>query len=256
MNPSRALLRTFWPAVILLAVAIALFEILPMDVWLQDRLYNFTTHKWLVDSNDAIPRLLLYTGPKRLLLVTGLLLGIACFLPTKIRERYLPDETSRRQWLVVMVTLASAPLLISSLKAVTHVFCPYELVRYGGREAYKPTFGRYAKAERPPRFGRGFPAGHASGGFALLSLAGIGVSRRARFGGLIIGLSAGSLMGGYQILKGAHFLSHTIVTALVCWLVFLGWHHLIIASRAAAGEGNAALLPSYSPRRPTSAREA
>jgi membrane-associated PAP2 superfamily phosphatase len=231
--------------VILLAVVIAVFEILPIDVWLQDHLYNFTTHKWLIDSKDAIPRLLFYTGPKRLLLMTGLLLGIACFLPLRIRQRYLPDDGSRRQWLVVLATLASAPLLISSLKAITHVFCPYELVRYGGREDYQPTFKRYVKEDRPGRFGRGFPAGHASGGFALLSLAGLGASRRLRAWGLTIGLSAGTLMGGYQILKGAHFLSHTIVTALVCWLVFLGWHHLVVASRAAEKKEDGSLLPAY-----------
>jgi membrane-associated PAP2 superfamily phosphatase len=44
-----------------------------------------------------------------------------------------------------------------------------------------------------------------------------------------VGLTAGTVMGVYQMLKGAHYLSHTLVTALVCWLIFLLWRRIFRA---------------------------
>lgn len=218
--------RTLWPAVILLAAVILLFEITPLDLWLQDHFYN-PRSEWLIDSKEPTLRALFYSGPKRLLYLFGAFLVAACFGPARIRERLISDPGQRRDWIVVLATLISAPLLISTSKSVTHVFCPFELVRYGGKHDYKPICEFYTDQDRPSEFGRGFPAGHASGGFALLSLAGIGRSRGTRLTGLAVGIAAGGLMGTYQILKGAHFLSHTLVTALVCWIVFLILHRLI-----------------------------
>jgi membrane-associated PAP2 superfamily phosphatase len=36
---------------------------------------------------------------------------------------------------------------------------------------------------------------------------------------LACGLAAGWIVGVYQILKGAHYVSHTIVTMLLAWLI-------------------------------------
>lgn len=233
LNSDRTLQRSFWPVLILLALVMMAFEIAPvLDLGLQDRFYDPVAGRWLVDADDPMLRLFFYTGPKQLLFVFGIVLGLVCFGPARLRRRFMPTERLRRGWMVVFATLVTAPLLVSSLKAVTHVFCPHELSRYGGKEAYQPVFERYAGEDRPERFGRGFPAGHASGGFALLSLAGVGVAWRRRLAGIGVGLVAGSSMGIYQMMKGAHFLSHTMVTLLVCWLVFLVWHRVLVLGRA------------------------
>lgn len=218
--------KTLWPAVILLVAVIAAFELLPLDIWLQDHFYD-AHHGWWVNAKAPLPKLLFYTGPKFLLLLLGIWLFIACFSPKKIRMRIMPDEQKRRDWIVVLATLIIAPLLISTLKATTHVFCPYQLSRYDGTNEYVPTFERYTEANRPSRYGKGFPAGHASGGFALLSLAGVGRRRASVLAGAAVGISAGIIMGIYQMFKGAHFLSHTLVTGLICWLVFLVLRRLI-----------------------------
>jgi membrane-associated PAP2 superfamily phosphatase len=34
-------------------------------------------------------------------------------------------------------------------------------------------------------------------------------------------------MGGYQMLKGAHYLSHTVVTMLLAWIVLLVWRRVV-----------------------------
>ncbi|MGC4074573.1 MAG: phosphatase PAP2 family protein [Nibricoccus sp.] len=124
---------------------------------------------------------------------------------------------------MVLLTLASGPALIGIGKAVTNIFCPSEITRYGGDVSYVRVFECYPPGQRPARRGRCFPAGHASGGFALLSLAGLARTRRGQLLGAGSGLALGSIMGLYQMLKGAHYLSHTIVTAVVTWLLFLLW---------------------------------
>jgi len=88
--------------------------------------------------------------------------------------------------------------------------------------------------QRPKKRGRCFPAGHASGGYALFSLAGLATSRRGRWIGVSIGLVVGGAMGGYQMLKGAHYLSHTVVTVFVCWIVFLLLRRLFKAAERVA----------------------
>ncbi len=230
MNQHRLMDRSLWPTVLLLIAVFAFFEISNTDLWLQDFFYNHSTKKWIVDANDPTLRLLFYTGPKALIWIfAAAIIGI-CVGPEKVSRRL---HLGRREMLIVIATLATAPSLVALSKATTNVFCPYELSRYDGKYAYKKVFEIYHPAERPvtkkgkPARGRGFPAGHASGGFALLSLAGLATTRRGRWVGASVGFALGTWMGVYQMLKGAHFLSHTLITALFCWIVFLSWRRLL-----------------------------
>ena len=132
---------------------------------------------------------------------------------------------------VVIATLATVPALIATSKATTNVFTLDAIRRYGGGAPYVKVMESYPENDRPQRRGRGVPAGHASGGFALLALAGLAVTRRGRGIGLAVGLGCGTMMGVYQMLKGAHYLSHTLITALFCWIVFLAYRRLLRVAR-------------------------
>lgn len=229
--------RTLWASIALLVAVFGLFEFTSLDVAIQDFFYDAATQKWWVEANAAVPRLLFYTGPKVAIWGFALVLIGLCLAPQKFRKRVFPSHLGRRELWIVIATLATAPALVSLSKATTNVFCPYELTRYGGSVAYKKVCETYAPHERPMKRGksargRGFPAGHASGGFALLSLAGLGATRRARWIGGWVGLGLGTWMGVYQMLKGAHFLSHTLVTAVFCWIVFLLWRRVFRVSEA------------------------
>ena len=57
-------------------------------------------------------------------------------------------------------------------------------------------------------------------GFALLGLYWILPARRWR--GLALGLGVGCWMGFYQVARGEHFLSHTLATAALAWLLCAG----------------------------------
>ncbi|HEY0947168.1 MAG TPA: phosphatase PAP2 family protein [Opitutaceae bacterium] len=225
--PPAPLERSFWPVVALLAAVMVLFEWSDVDLALQDRFFDFATQRWLVDGRAPVPRWWFYTAPKIVLAVSGAgLLVIALGAASWRRWCRGSSGSGRRELLVVVATLASGPALIGIGKAVTNVFCPSEIRRYGGDVAYVPLCGTFPEGDRPARRGRCFPAGHASGGFALLSLAGLARTRRGQAWGVAAGLAAGWTMGLYQMFKGAHYLSHTLVTMLVVWLVFLAWRRI------------------------------
>ncbi|RXK54458.1 phosphatase PAP2 family protein [Oleiharenicola lentus] len=216
--------RTLGPAVLVLAVALACFELTGTDLWLQDRFYDPGTGRWLVDAADPLGRLVFYDGPKGLIILTAVALLVLALGPARWRERW---RFGRRDLWVAVLTLVSVPVLAGWGKDTTNTFCPSEIRRYGGDVPYVKVFERYPENDRPARRGRGFPAGHASGGFALLGLMWLRRSSAWRLGGLALGLGAGWWMGGYQMLKGAHFLSHTIVTMLLAWIVMLLWRRVV-----------------------------
>ena len=226
--------RTLWPAVALLLALFGLFEITGLDLWVQDHCYNFSTAAWLVDARAPVPRLLFYTGPKTLIWILAICLLMLACAPARWRSRLPGRSLARRDLWIVIATLATAPSLIATCKATTNVFTPDAIRRYGGFAPYVRVLQSYPENDRPARRGRGFPAGHASGGFALMALAGLARTRCGRLTGLAIGLGLGSLMGVYQMLKGAHYLSHTLIAALFCWIVFLACRRLLRATSPAS----------------------
>jgi membrane-associated PAP2 superfamily phosphatase len=210
------------------------FEYTDLDLPVQDWFFDFEKQKWLLPGpgESRWADALFYRGPKAVIIALGVLLVALAALPARIRAR-LPRFT--RHWrraslLVALLTLATAPALVGFLKSATNVHYPCNIERYGGSVRYVRLFERFPPEARPARRSAGFPAGHASGGFALMGLAGLAATRQGRMAGLALGLAAGWWMGLYQMARGMHYLSHTVVSMLLCWMVFLAWRD--IARRA------------------------
>jgi membrane-associated PAP2 superfamily phosphatase len=215
-------------SIALLAAIFVFFEITDADLRVQDLFYNFTTHSWVVDAKAPLPRALFYTWPKVLIWTGGVALLALALMPQDCKIRRMLPTWKRNEILVVISTLALAPTSVATLKATTNVFTPSEIRRYGGPAPYVKVCESYPANDHPARRGRGFPAGHASGGFALMALAALANTRRARIFCIAGGLAIGSVLGVYQMLKGAHYLSHTIITALICWIIFLALQKFLI----------------------------
>ena len=119
-------------------------------------------------------------------------------------------------YLVLAIGLSTG--VVTPLKALTQVQCPWSLREYGGAESYT----RLLEA-RPPAFkpGRCWPGGHAATGFSLLALYFVLRDRRPRRARLALAFALG--LGGIfalgRIVQGAHFLSHNLWTLLLDWLI-------------------------------------
>lgn len=196
---------------------------------MQDRFFDFAARRWIVDGSEPAGRLIFYDGPKiAVFALAAALLALAAG-PARGRERL---AFGRRELCAALLTLGTVPALAGLGKSVTNTFCPSEIRRYGGDVPYVQLCSPYPAGDRPARRGHCFPAGHASGGFALLGLAWLRSSRRWRIGGLALGLAAGWWMGAYQMLKGAHYLSHTVTTMLLAWIVALAWRRVLACEGA------------------------
>ena len=205
-----------WSSLVLPTLALAaslLISQTELDMTVQSWLWHGPDAGWTIDAKAALPRALFYDGPKVLLVI----LGVAALLAAAAGYRVGKLRPFRRELTFVGLALALVPTVASNLKAVTDVYCPSQLAAFGGRYAHVPPFHPHPEADRQP--GRCFPAGHASGGFALLALAFVSRRRTYRLAGILAGLGAGGLMGAYQMAKGAHFLSHTLTTAALAWLM-------------------------------------
>lgn len=154
-------------------------------------------------------------------------------------------DASVAAWIVVVIALASArsdarwrawrrplaclalsvllsTLLVAWIKSWSNVDCPWDLARYGGQRAYFDLF-----AARPGQSAGGcFPAGHASGGYAWMATYFLLLAMRPawRGYGLAAGIALGLAFGFAQQLRGAHFLSHDLWSAALCWLVAVAVH--------------------------------
>jgi membrane-associated PAP2 superfamily phosphatase len=216
--------RSLWVSLAALAAVFALFELTNLDLVVQDRLYLWEQGRWLVDRHAPLPKLVFYEAPKYL--IGGVVLAVAIHAwRTRSRAR-------RREALVTLAGIISIPVLVGLGKDTTNVFCPWDITRYGGSVPYVRVLERFPPGQRPAGRGRGFPAGHASGGFALMALAGMATTRRGQYLAIAAGAALGGIMGAYQMAKGAHYLSHTLVTALLAWIVFLLWHRVWRTHRA------------------------
>jgi membrane-associated PAP2 superfamily phosphatase len=126
-------------------------------------------------------------------------------------------------YLLLAVLLAT--LLISWIKSWSNIDCPWDVVGLGGD---RPYIGVFETRPAGLPHGRCFPGGHASGGYAWMALYFFFLMIRPhlRWYGLATGAGVGVMFGIAQQLRGAHFLSHDLWTAMICWTVAFGLYRV------------------------------
>ena len=172
----------------------------------------------------------LHEGARRLswLLVVGL--SLAVWWPVGVLR-----QLDRWQRLELVVSILLGLALVVSIKRISSTSCPWDLAEFGGLARYVSHW-RFGLVD-----GGGahcFPAGHASAGFAFVG--GYFVLRdrapRAARIWLATALTAGLVLGVSQQMRGAHFMSHTLWTAWLCWTVAWACHSLVTTWRLRSGE--------------------
>ncbi|MFT6156927.1 MAG: membrane-associated PAP2 superfamily phosphatase [Neolewinella sp.] len=214
-KPQMSPIKHIAISLLVLAAVLLTFEFTNLDLWVQSLFYNSQTQSWVLDTSHPILHFMLYDGPKKLLVIfeVSLLIAAVCFHKRALIKSY------QQGILIVLIALPLGPSLVSSLKSTTNVSCPYALTQYGGDLPYIGVFEHYPSDQQPDKRQRCFPAGHASGGFALLALVYLMKTLRRKRQILMLAITAGALMGGYKMAVGHHFLSHTLVSMILCWFV-------------------------------------
>jgi membrane-associated PAP2 superfamily phosphatase len=175
--------------------------------------------------DNWVVAVLLHDWVRRAAFLAGAWLLVGVWWPVGLLRR-LP-RVSRIKWLA---SLLLGVALINVLKYSSHTSCPWDLAEFGGLGTHLSHWA-WSSSDGGP--GRCFPAGHASAGFAFFGgfFALRQVSQPLARACLVLVIMVGLVLGLSQQLRGAHFMSHTLWTAWLCWVV--AWT-LDAASRIAA----------------------
>ncbi len=202
---------------ILLLLTIIFFGLTSIDTIVEDKFYNPITHSWILDRELQPYKFIFYDGIKKLLILFALL-----FLASLIFLRKNPTIQAYKKGIIVVVLSAIfVPVIVGGLKKVTNMPCPKNEIHYGGVYPSTKVWEHFPKTLKRCNRICCFPAGHASGGFALLSLFFLFKTRRNKILAIVGALTVGWSMGLYKMLIGDHFLSHTIITMILAWLIIL-----------------------------------
>ena len=210
----------------------------------------YSPESGFIGRNNYYLETLLHDRAKQIVIAFGIVL-LATFLlsllPTRLRKW-------RRSLCYLVVAIAVCTGVVSPLKAVTAVHCPWSLTEFGGQEIYSPLLQPRAPTQKP---GRCWPGGHATTGFSLLALFFALRDRHPNTGrlALLVALCLGSLFSLGRMIQGAHFLSHNLWTLMFDWLICLIGYRLILYRTAPARliafdcptddeKNNTALLPA------------
>lgn len=181
------------------------------DFWLQDHIYDATQHAFPL-RNHWLLQDVLHDGIKKVVVALWLgLLGLRLFA----HKVGLPAVWVRglNYLLISSVLIAGS---IAFLKHHTHIFCPWDLIRYGGDQPFVPLIGSEPATTRT---GQCWPAGHVStalsflGAYFFLREINRPLARKVLVG--IVTLFV--VLGAAQTLRGAHFLSHNL------WSLWWAW---------------------------------
>lgn len=207
------------------AVAIAI-EWTQVDLWLADRVFEVQGGRWILRGHWLLEDLLHSAG--RTLSAAGALVVLVMAGYRSWRHSLkaaLPEAT-------LFVSLIISSALVSALKRVTQVGCPWDYQRYGGSHNYHPIFSPREVTDLTLNC---FPGGHASAGYAWVALYAYALYRQPKWAmaGLGIGLGVGLIFDVTQQLRGAHFISHGLWSLIIALAVTLFAAHRLTSTHGA-----------------------
>ncbi|MFT7860128.1 MAG: phosphatase PAP2 family protein [Sulfurimonas sp.] len=203
---------------ITLVCSILFFGLTSVDEEIQNFFYNFEQHRWILSSYTQPYKFLFYDGLKKLLIIIGVLflLSLAFY---RVSQRI---NSFKRGIMVVVLSAILVPMIIGGLKSNTNMPCPRDEILYGGSYPTTKVWESFPQEvlDRGHQL-KCWPAGHASGGFALMAFFFLFKRKRNRYLALGIALFVGWTMGSYKMVIGDHFFSHTFITMVLAWLIIL-----------------------------------
>ena len=131
---------------------------------------------------------------------------------------------SRRQRLASMLAITASLVAVLILKRVSLTSCPWDLSDFGGPASF---VSHWHLGAGDGGGGHCFPSGHASSALAFMAVSFPALfsqdASRHRHGRtlLLLVVFFGVVFGLTQTVRGAHYPSHTLWTAWICWTT--GW---------------------------------
>ena len=182
------------------------------DLVLSAHFYNVELHQWPYKDHWLIQRVLHKGG--RWVYFSLLAVILIQFGRTWVQKSGL--KPCRRALAYAFLASIAGPLMIMWLKNHTHIYCPWDLLLF---DSHRPYIRFFDPVTGDLPIGHCFPAAHAGSGYAFVSLYFYFwlTHPKYRYYALGFGLGLGGLYGFTQQMRGAHFLSHDVMSLIICW---------------------------------------
>ncbi len=212
--------KSFWLALSLYIVLITPVLLWDIDWHLANFWYQSEGGSWAL-RNDWFTQTILHDGGHDLALALYVILLILylCSFKLSLLTQYKAGLA------YLSLSLPVATLTVSLLKRLTRVDCPWSISDFGGQYQYQS----WLENLWSPVVGAGhcFPSGHASSAYMFFGLFFFSRHYWPKKAPLIliVTIIMGLTFGFAQQLRGAHFISHDLTSAFICWLVcWFIWH--------------------------------
>lgn len=203
------------PLVIAIPLLIAL-QGFDLDRVVLDHVYDIALkdfplrHTWMT-------AVLLHTWVRLPVLAAGLMV-LTALAGTAFNQPWRP---LRGMLVFLLLGMVLSAATVAAIKHFASGACPYRLTLYGGEIQRLGWFDSLPVGARP---GRCWPGGHASTAFALFPWYFVvreRIGSRAARWTLVAIVVFGAVLTSVQVLRGIHWPSDQVYTALVCWYVTL-----------------------------------
>lgn len=218
----QGVLDDAWITLLLLAAVVA-WDFSGLDIVVSRHFGNSSGFAW---RHHPLAAVVLHDWARNLGWVLAAALALGAWRPW---GPLVQLQRGQRLWW--LGTTLGCAALIPLLKRASLTSCPWSLAEFGGI-AHRVPHWMFTVPDGGP--GGCFPSGHAATAFAFLPawFALRAHSRRAAHLWLWGTLAAGAVLGATQVLRGAHYVSHSLWTAWICWTVSALAHHIALAARS------------------------
>lgn len=189
-----------------------IFHQTQVDVWLA-KLFYAGEAKWTYQDSFWTETILHKGGMK--LIIAGFSFFILKFIYDLSRKKLTREQKVEKVYF--LLTYIFTVTIIGVLKKQTTLPCPWHVKEFDGPRDFQAIWTLFN-----PLYPKGncFPAGHASAGYALFALYfAKSLYQRSSLQYLLPGLVLGLIFGISQQFRGAHFLSHDLITVTLCLLL-------------------------------------
>ena len=136
----------------------------------------------------------------------------------RLPKRGQPSRVQRFRWIAVLLLCIVA---VPAIKRYSPTSCPWDLAEFGGVATY---VSHWRLGVVDGGSGRCFPSGHAVAAFGFFGMYFLwrdhsAVRARVWLGAVLV---AGAVFGLAQLARGAHYPSHTLWSAWLCWALCVG----------------------------------
>ncbi len=205
---------------LLFVLMLGVIKAAQVDFAVADALFDASAGVFPARDSYLFQRLLHDLGNRLIFSIT--VGAVALFLLGFVIARFRPW---RRAAIYVALCIGISAAVAAMGKQLTNMDCPWSLTRYSGDQPYVSLF-----SDRPDYLPRAacFPGAHSIGAFALFAFYFVWHRQHPRraAAALVTTTFLGLVYAGTQWVRGAHFVSHDLWSAMLAWLVCLGCYIL------------------------------